>query len=262
MTLDLSVEAVQAFGLVGDVELLAGGYETSVLVDGVVLKQVMNLDVATFGQAVLSQVSCPSVVIPEPLRTLSGEWAAVGWTATRFVEGLTPARSDPALLLDVGRELAEALTLAANVDVAPVRGRTDRWAVAERYAFDEVALPLSAETKRVAETLRAHIGDNAAPGQLIHADLAGNVFIDPLGCPVVLDFTPAIRSIGFQAGVVIADTLLWGDQNAAHAGLLDGDATNLARGLLFRLIAAELAGGAGNADRFSCERAIDDLAWN
>lgn len=261
MTLEPPIEVLMAFGLVGDVEPLAGGYETSVLVDGVVLKQVMNLDVAAFGQEVLSSVSCPSVVIPEPLRTLSGEWAAVGWTATRFVEGLIPARSDSALLLDVGRELAEALARAGDVDVAPVRGRTDRWAVAERFAFGELTLPITTETNRVVDVLRTHIGEDTAPSQLIHADLAGNVFVDPIGQPVVLDFTPAFRSIGFQAGIVIADTLLWGDQNAADMGPLDGDATNLARGLLFRLIAAELAGGDINVDRAACERAMAELGW-
>lgn len=262
MTVHPSTEVPAAFGLEGHVEPLAGGYETSVLVDGVVLKQAMNLAVAAFGQEVLSRVSCPSIVIPEPLHTVSGEWAAVGWTATRFVEGLIPARYNPVLLLEVGWELAEALALLPDVDVAPVRSRTDRWAVAERFAFDEVTLPLSAETKRVADVLRAHVGDDAAPNQLIHADLAGNVFTDPLGRPVVLDFTPAIRPVGFQAGVVIADSLLWGDQNPAHAVLLGGDMSNLARALLFRLIAAELAGGAGNADRLSCERSIDDLGWS
>lgn len=262
MTVHLPAEVLAAFGLEGHVEPLAGGYETSVLVDGVVLKQVMNLNVATFGQEVLSRVSCSSVFIPEPLLTVSGEWAAAGWTATRFVEGLIPARHNPALLLEVGWELAEALAAWVDVDAAPVRSRTDRWAVAERFAFDEVTLPLRAETNRVVDVLRARIGDDAAPSQLIHADLAGNVFIDPLGRPVVLDFTPAFRPVGFQAGIVIADTLLWGDQNAAHANLLDRYTANLARALLFRLIAAELADGEGNVDRSRCESAIAALGWS
>ena len=55
---------------------------------------------------------------------------------------------------------------------------------------------------------RRTLGQDAGQRRLIHADLAGNVFVDKGGTPVVLDFTPAVRTVGFQTGVVIAD-LAW-----------------------------------------------------
>jgi len=260
-----SAAVLQAFGLAGGIELLAGGYETSVRVGQVVLKQVMDLDVAAFCQQVLSGLTDRSVTVPKPLRTQSGEWSADGWTATRFVEGLSSARNEPALLIKAGRELAEALVGAEHIDGGVVRARTDRWAVSERFVFDEVDISLSAQTDRVVAALRACITDEAGPTQLIHADLAGNVFVDPNGTPVVLDFTPAFRPVGFQTGVILADTLLWGDSASGpvdlHVDLLNGDTSNLARGLLFRLIAAELAVGEGNADLASCESVIAHLDW-
>lgn len=103
------------------------------LVDGVVLKQVMDLDVSHFCQEVLSASTTETVSIPRPVRTADGTWSAGGWIATTFVHGLISARNDPALLLEVGLELAEALPATATLDVTAVVARSDRWAIAERF---------------------------------------------------------------------------------------------------------------------------------
>lgn len=251
----------RAFGVDGDAEMLAGGYETSVRVGDAVLKRVMDLDVAHFCQEAISGLSLESVIAPMPMRSVAGAWSVEGWTATTYVEGLTSVRSDPALLIRVGREVAAALAETTMTNDRAVRERSDRWAVAERFAFGELEISLSSETHRIVELLRARTSADAMPPQLIHADLAGNVFVDPHGVPVMLDFTPAFRSVGFQSGVVIADSLLWGNGNAGDVALLAGDEASLARGLLFRLAAAELSPGEVNVDRPRCERAMSDLGW-
>jgi len=254
-----SKDVLESFGVGGKVTTLAGGYETSVLVDGVVLKQVMNLDVSCACQDVLAR--CGSPLVPKPLSTSNDEWSADGWIATEFVGELAPARNDPVLLIDVGLDLARSVAAAGLIDEQPIRARVNRWALAERFAFQEAELPLSSETQSVADELWCHVDDDPAAATLIHADLAGNVFVGSTGTPVVLDFTPAFRSTGFQSGVVIADTLLWGDGDTAHVELLAGDESSLARGLLFRLVAAELAPGPDNAELRRCERAVSDLGW-
>lgn len=257
---------LRAFGLVGDVEVLTGGWEASVLVDGVVLKRVMNLEVAHFCQQTLSTVDAEDMVVPAPVQTNDGEWSFEGWTATEFIDGLTSARRDPALLIDVGRRFAAVLERRIPIDDAAVRARSDRWAMADRYAWREADISLSPNTQRVAEKLWSRVDDRAGPPVLIHADLAGNVFLVPDGTPVVLDFTPVFRPVSFQRGIVIADTLLWGDllwgdRTLEHVALLEGATSSLARGLLFRLAAAELGPGPDNADLARCRAVIADLGW-
>lgn len=133
--------------------------------------------------------------------------------------------------------------------------------MAERYSWRETSLSLSPGTQSVADKLWANVDDGVEPARLIHADLAGNVFLDPNETPVVLDFTPAFRPVSFQSGIVIADTLLWGDRMLKHVALLEGDLSGLARGLLFRLVAAELGAGPNNADLSRCRAVIAELGW-
>jgi hypothetical protein len=94
------------------------------------------------------------LAMPVPAR--DGSWVVGGWAASRFEPGTTIC-ADPAVLL------ATAHLLHAQLAVA----------VPERPE----SLPPAAEPD----------------AQLVHAELAGNVLLDALGAPVVLDLVPAWR---------------------------------------------------------------------
>lgn len=49
----------------------------------------------------------------------------------------------------------------------------------------------------------------AAPSQLVHGDLTGNVLFAEGLLPAVIDFSPYWRPIGYAAGIVVADALVW-----------------------------------------------------
>ena len=98
------------------------------------------------------------IAMPVPAR--DGSWVVRGWGASRFEPG-TVVCDDLDVTLAAGR------LLHAELDSL----------VRERPA-----------------TLEAD-PDSAGPDQLVHAELHGNVLLDARGAPVVIDVTPAWRTV-------------------------------------------------------------------
>jgi prepilin-type processing-associated H-X9-DG protein len=122
-------------------------------------------------------------------------------------------------------------------------GRTDRWAIGDRVAWDEPAAGRPGAVKHL-PALAAACRPVGAPSQLIHGDLTGNVlFADGLP-PLVLDLSPYWRPAPFAAAVVVADALVFEGAGADLAGRLTGEpdgAQYLLRALIFRVVADRLA---------------------
>ncbi len=80
----------------------------------------------------------------------------------------------------------------------------------------------------------------AAPSQVIHGDLTGNVlFADPLP-PAVIDLAPYWRPAEFATAIVVADALVW--EGADIAELKPTTGTDrfgqfLVRAILYRIVA-------------------------
>lgn len=157
------------------------------------------------------------IAMPVPAR--DGSWVVDGWAATRYEPG-TQQLTDLAATRAVGAvlhaELARALGSWAEVP------RTDRWAVAERIAFEETPMPaagLGAQGDRLLGLLAdARDSSPLGPEQLVHGDLAGNVLLDPGGAPVVIDVAPYWRPALWAEAVVVLDCVVqWGaDRSVMH----------------------------------------------
>jgi hypothetical protein len=160
-------------------------------------------------------------------------------------------------------------TAAIEPPVAILAARQHRWAVGERYAFDEEpGLELPAQVADIDRHLAGWCTPDPDRRQVVHVDLAGNVFLGPDGTPVVLDISPGCRSPGYADAVVVADALLWsgagpellealGDRVRAHA--------RVARGLRFRLATEQVAAMRGqrsvhDADPAPYRRVIEALS--
>jgi uncharacterized protein (TIGR02569 family) len=259
-----SAAVLAAFNVNGArIEPLAGGEETSVLAGDVVLKHVQDIVVSVWGQALLADVRPVGVAVPEPIATLDGAWAADGWIATRFLDGLRSVRDDPAAVIEAGQRLADAIAQLSPVCVDPVKRRADRWARADRCAWGEETVPLTPAASDVAQVLRTRIcRPSREPTAVVHGDLSGNVFVGPSGVRVVLDFTPIVRPPRFAAAIVVGDNLLWSGGSVELRTLLHNDDDALARALLFRLIAEQLADRprhGANLDDY--RRVIEKLGW-
>ncbi len=88
-----------------------------------------------------------------------------------------------------------------------IRQRTDRWAEADRLAFDHPdRIPAASPLVRrlVDELVDTSIGSD----QLVHGDLAGNVLLDATGAPVVIDVAPYWRPVRWAEAVCVLDAVV------------------------------------------------------
>ncbi|MCW2737560.1 hypothetical protein [Nocardioides sp.] len=160
--------------------------------------------------------------LPVPAR--DGSLVVDGWAATRFEPGTTPCR-DLVVLRATAHLLHAHLATAVPQRPDELDARTDRWAVAERQAYDADAAVRAARERGdsgladLVSALAADLDDtDLGRDQLVHADLAGNVLLDATGTPFVIDLSPAWRSPLWAEAVCVLDAVLWG---GAPADALD-----------------------------------------
>ncbi|MEV4876704.1 aminoglycoside phosphotransferase [Streptomyces cyaneofuscatus] len=232
---------LDAFGLRGIPEPLAGGQGRSVRVGAAVLKPAEGAEgESEWAASVLERLPRGAGFrVPRPLRSAEGDAVVEGWTAAEFVDGRPgPGRRWPGVVA-AGRAFHAALREQPRPGF--LDRRTHPWAVADRVAWGEGEAGVVAELAEplaLLLSLRRPVEERAA--QIVHGDLAGNVLFAPGQDPVVIDFSPYWRPPLYAEAVVIADGLLWYEP---APGLLVGGAGDprwrqmLIRALIFRLVA-------------------------
>jgi uncharacterized protein (TIGR02569 family) len=195
----------------------------------------------------LDERSPRSVRLALPVPARDGSVVVDGWAATRFEPGATPCR-DLATLRATAHLLHAHLASAVPERPAGLDARTDRWAQAERQAYDADAA-VAAAAERPEPGLAALVdglvsgldGSDLGREHLVHADLAGNVLLDAAGTPFVIDLSPAWRSPLWAEAVCVLDAVLW---LGAPSTALDGWRTGverqaMLRAALFRVLSDE-----------------------
>jgi uncharacterized protein (TIGR02569 family) len=240
-------EVLAAFGLDGAVPArLAGGQGTAWRAGRAVLKPADSDQAGRWFADVYDTLSGPGFRVPRPLRALTGDWVAQGWTAYQWVpgtaadwSGVSPRWPD---LVAVSRALHAAL---AGVAVPSWRAAVENeWTIGDEVAWGErdpgpllgpAAGPLAGQVRLLLASLRPV----ARPAQLVHADLGGNVlFADGLP-PAVIDFSPLERPAGLPLAIAAVDALLWRRARPEVLGQLAGEpelGQLLARALIYRLV--------------------------
>lgn len=179
--------------------------------------------------------------IARPVRGAGGEWIVAGWTAWRRVEG-EHALDRWAETIEAGEALHSALVSVARP--AFLDERTHAWAVGDRIAWNELLLDPLPDVKHVPRLLAAMRPLDHVPSQVVHGDLLGNVLFAGGLPPVVIDFTPYWRPVGFASAVVVADALVWygADESILQAVSHVGDFEQLLlRALVYRAVTDRLA---------------------
>lgn len=163
----------------------------------------------------LDETGPRSIRLALPVPARDGRVVVDGWAATRFEPGTTPCR-DLATLRATAHLLHAHLASAVPERPAGLEARTDRWAVAERLAYDSNAAVSAARERAesgLGDLVAALAGglDDTDLGreQLVHADLAGNVLLDAAGTPFVVDLSPTWRSPLWAEAVCVLDAVLW-----------------------------------------------------
>ncbi|MEM9651286.1 MAG: aminoglycoside phosphotransferase [Actinomycetota bacterium] len=235
----------RAFGASGAAVPLAGGEGRAFRIGDVVVKAVHDDVESAWVQEMLAGLDQDGFRIPTPLRTTADQWVEGGWIASVFVPGLQPAAPRWTDIIEWGLRFGEAVSRQPTDGALGLARRTHRWAVADRVAWQEQEVDLSPEAAEVRSAIGRFL--DPAPSterQVIHGDLAGNVFVDTDGCPVILDVSPYLRHPRLAAAIVIADAVLWHGADTSLSSAFAADRTDrdlLGRALIFRLVAEQLA---------------------
>lgn len=128
-----------------------------------------------------------------------------------------------------------------------MRARSGSWTADGWEAWQW--LPGAADETRVQDVLRA--GDAfhsavAAPSQIVHGDLLGNVLFAHGYPPTIIDWAPYWRPVGYASSIVLADATCWHGLPLARMrefadGMAEG-AQLLIRALVFRIATLHLLG--------------------
>ena len=263
-------EVLAAFGVAGAVPVrLAGGQGTAWRAGQAVLKPADSVRAGRWFAEVYDTLSGPGFRVPRPVRSATGDWVALGWTACQWVPGAAAdwAGDSPRWpeMVAVSRALHAAL---AGVPVPSWRAAEENpWTIGDEVAWGErdpgpllgpAAGPLAAPVGRLLAALRPV----DLPAQLVHADLGGNVlFADGLP-PAVIDFSPLVRPAGLPLAVAAVDALMWRRARPELLRHLAGErelGQLLARALVYRLV-TEIVFRAGTAGVDAAARAAEPVA--
>jgi len=207
-TLPPSIEVISAFGLSGIPVLLSGGQGESFRVDNAVLKPAGNIEETSWIAELNTRIVNNKFRVLKPIQARNGSWVVNGWAANKYVEGKhkTGNYSDA---IQVSNEFHNALKNIPKPSFFDHRNNV--WAVADRIAWSEQPFPDFALTNRFFREVSSLLIKNELPNQLIHGDWGlGNILFDKDDIPVVIDFSPYYRPIGFAVAIMIVDALAYG----------------------------------------------------
>jgi uncharacterized protein (TIGR02569 family) len=221
------------FGVAGTiVEALPGGQRTAWRAGHLVLKPAdSSLDALRWQQRVLGGMVPDGFRIAAPVTAHDGRLAVDGWTAWPALAGAPAPRWEA--IVAVGERFHRALAGIPRPS-ALLDARADRWALADRIAWEPGAGARLAKVPHVAGLLAAR-RPLGAPEQLVHGDLSGNVlFADGLA-PAIIDFSPYWRAPAYASAVVAVDAVA--EHGAPPELLTDlAEPQMLVRALLSRIL--------------------------
>lgn len=175
-----------------------------------------------------------------PIRSRSGKLIVGGWTAFPYLTG----EHQPGRWADLARIAREFSAIFAEVQRPDfVDKRTHAWAKADRFAWGEYdGPPITAPYTADLLSARRQVFD---PPAIVHGDLTGNVLLDPVLPPAVIDLTVEWRPVNYSIAVIAIDAVCF---EGAPLSLLETISPApdfpqyLVRALLFRLVADCLNG--------------------
>ena len=239
---------VEAWSLGGTVEPLNGGQRTSVRAGDLVLKPRSDESLVIWHAQLCDRVTASDFRLPAPVRSGDGRLVVDGWSATTFVTGHPVPEADGTVaswnaVLDCSRAFHAAV--ADEPCPALLAARTDRWAAADRFAWNE-DLPdeLGHQSRELLRGMRELILDEGLAPQVVHGDLSGNVLLSEGLPPAVIDISPYWRPASYTDAIVVVDALLWWRADPALVAVARPTKISaaqwrslLARALVFRLLA-------------------------
>jgi uncharacterized protein (TIGR02569 family) len=247
-----------AFGVAGSRPVpLSGGQGGSWRAGDVVVKPAdAGLDELAWQAQIFARIPLAGFRLARPRRAVDGSLCVDGWCASEYVTGAHEARRWPEIIA-AGERFHAALRGIARPSF--LDRRSSPWAISDRIAWGETPASQFPRVRHLPE-LASALRPVAAPSQLIHGDLTGNVLFDGARPPAIIDFSPYWRPTGYASAIVIADALVW--EGAGHQVLdavthVGGFGQYLVRALIFRAVTAWIA----DQEDPASSAAEDDEPW-
>ena len=221
-------------------ERLPGGRGLAWRAGDLVLRPHGDLEEARWRSDVLTRLpQSPAFRTPRPIPTLDGEWTSDGWEAWQWL----PGAADESRVVDVIEAGTEFHAVVASLGRPAFLDRSeDAWSRADRAVWGEGALPHG----RLLDRLAAAFAPVAAPSQVIHGDLLGNVLFAPGAPPAIIDWAPYWRPAALGAAIAAVDAACWHGwpvSRLEELGAGDRDWRQLlVRALAFRIATLHLLG--------------------
>ncbi|RFU23940.1 hypothetical protein B7463_g12398, partial [Scytalidium lignicola] len=233
---------LDAFGCAGTATALSGGQNQSFKCSDAVLKPVEDGVEAEWAANVFAQLSASpkdGFRIPTPIRASNSQFVYQGWTAYRFVSGVTGPLGKWEKLLNTSRSFHATLL---DVDCPSfLDSRSHPWAVADRVAWEEAHVEVVPCLQKIYSRLCSMREKLVMRSQIIHGDLSGNVLFDSNGAaPALIDFSPFWRPVEYSEAILLVDGILYFGQGAALLEICNGSLNlhqMLVKAALFRLLA-------------------------
>ncbi|UVY83965.1 TIGR02569 family protein [Brachybacterium sp. NBEC-018] len=231
-------DVLRAFGLAGDPTPLTGGQAGAWRVGGTVLKQGVDPLHQEWTGTALGPLDQVGFRLADVRRAGDGRWVVDGWGASGFLPGTSSETGsvDWATVLDAGRAFHAATRALPRP--AWLAERSDWWAHGDRAAWGDRTEEVMAPLRPLVEALEPLL-EPLGPDQIVHADLTGNVLLEPGSPPGIIDVSPLWRPAAYAEGIVVADALCWHGARADLARRTGVSRAAVARGLLFRVLTTE-----------------------
>jgi len=236
-----------AFGVAGAVPArLPGGQGTAWRAGPLVLKPADSVRAGRWFAEVYDALTGPGFRVPRPVRAVTGDWVADGWTASRWVAGAAADWSGISPHWPEMVAVSRALHAALAGVVVPAWASTveNPWTIGDQVAWGErdpgpLLGPAAGQVAGQVRQLLAALRPVDLPRQLIHADLLGNVLFADGKPPAVIDFSPLNRPAGWPLAIAAVDALQWAQAQPRVLGQIAGEPELdqlLARALIYRQI--------------------------
>lgn len=211
-----NLDILNAFGVLGDPVLLAGGEGMCYRVNNVVLKPTNNAVEASWLAGINNSLHSDKFRVPKPIAAKDGSWVFNGWTASEFLPGEhRPGHYKEAI--EVSNAFHKSLVDIPKPDWFDQK--TDVFSVADKIAWGQLPAPDFEPAKDQIKKLFSFLKENHFANQLIHGDWGPNqiLFHDTLP-PAVIDMTPYFRPSDYPIADMMISAL---DHEGADPSILD-----------------------------------------
>lgn len=196
------------FNLKGHGIPLAGGQDTSMRFEDLVLKPIDDQAYYDFAASILQRLEPTSYRLSKPVLSDRGRFIEEGYGVTTY----EPGHHDDgrvADILQVSKAFHDDLKSLAITDVPLF---DNPWAKAQAVLWQGAKLPdtWGSTARDFAIDLLSQLPQVDAPYQVIHADLGGNVLFHDTLKPLVIDFSPTFAPVAYAHAIIVCDSIAWG----------------------------------------------------